>query len=52
MYHDRRKALPWVGGSEGIRTSDHWGVHPKPNQLSYPLGLMRFIRIRQGSWRQ
>ena len=43
MYHDRRKVLPWVDGHEDTRTSDHWGAHPRPNQLSYPSGFM-FIR--------
>ena len=39
MYHDNYKALPWVGGPEGTGTSDHWGIHPKPDQLSYLSGF-------------
>ena len=36
VYQDRRKALPWVCGCDGTRTSNHWGAHPRPDQLNYP----------------
>ena len=28
-----------VGGFEWTRTSDYWGTHPKPDQLSYLSGF-------------
>ena len=35
VNHDRRKALPYVGGSERTRTNDCWRTHLKPDQLKY-----------------
>ena len=38
MYHNRRKALPWVGSSEETQTNDYWKAHPRPDQTeSYQL---------------
>ena len=37
MYHDRRMVLPWIGGPEGTQTSDHWGVHPRPDHRKFNL---------------
>ena len=34
VYHDRRKALLWIGDPEETQTSDYWGAHPRPDQLS------------------
>jgi hypothetical protein len=40
MYHNRRKAFPWVDNPEETRTSNHWGAHLRPDQLSNPLGFL------------
>ena len=42
MYHDRCKALPWVGGLEETRISNHC-AHPRPDQLNYPSGFLRLV---------
>ena len=36
---NRHKVLLWVSGLEGTRTSNDWGIHPRPDQLNYLLGL-------------
>ena len=41
----QHKTLPWVDGPEGTQTSDYWGVHPRPDQLSYPSGFKKEYHI-------
>ena len=45
MCHDRHKALTWVSDPEETQTNDHWGVHPRPDQLSYPSGFVKLTML-------